>query len=223
MLGYEQGELEGRDSSELQWRDARPGQGDPAHAEGTRVVRGQRKDGEIVWTELTVSGFDDPDLGWCWVSVHRDISAHKEAEEFARTEGARLADALRGLPLLAYSADRDLRCTLLLDNLVDPVRDDTPRAGPAPELFGPFLADDITSLNRRVLVTGMSAYTEASLGDRWKVSLWVDPLLGDDGEIIGIVGRALGRDDDHAAPEVRDGDGAHAQRTRGPRVFSRLR
>jgi PAS domain S-box-containing protein len=221
MMGYEPGELEGRDSSELRWREATDKTSADAEG-GRRMVRGRRKDGATIWTDLTINGFDDPDLGWCWVSVHRDVSAARDADHAGQLRRARLAEALRGLPLLAYNADRDLRCTLLFDNLIDPLRDDVPRSGDDSELFGPLLADHVTSLNRRVLVTGTSAHLDVPVGKEAKVTLWVDPLLGDDGEILGIVGRALADRDDVFEPEPRRSEAEH--QTRRPRgVFSRLR
>jgi hypothetical protein len=175
-----------------------------------------------MWSELTISGFDDPDLGWCWVSVHRDVSAERDEQELGRLRQERLGEALRGLPLLAYTADRELRCTLLFDNLVDPARSDAPRSGPDDELFGPLLADQITTLNRRVLVTATSAAANVDAGERAVVRVSIEPVFTSSGELIGLVGSALAQQPITAAQVKVELEG-RAHRARGSGVFSRLR
>jgi PAS domain-containing protein len=187
------------------------------------VLRCRRKDGAVIASEFTLTGFDDPDLGWCWVTVHRDVSTQQREQELVRTESERLGEALRGLPILAYSADRELRCTLLFDNLIDPLRPARPRVGRDYDLFGPLLADQIANLNRRVLVTGKGARLEVDYGGRTTVTLWVEPVVTDDGEITGLVGSALGNGEKPLAPEVTPEAELQTHRGRGPRGFSRLR
>jgi hypothetical protein len=176
----------------------------------------------VISSEFTLNGFDDEDLGWCWVTVHRDVSAERREHDLVRARSERLGEALGGIPLLAYSADRELRCTLLFDNLVDPLRPAGPRSGRDYDLFGPLLADPISNLNRRVLVTGRRASAEAQFGGRATVTLSVEPVVGDDGEILGLVGSALGRQAGSARPDVTPEAEERTHRGR-PRVFSRLR
>ena len=225
MLGYQSGELEGRDSSDLDWQDER---GDAVYGdaseEQTRVLRARRKDGSFVWCELTLSGFDDPDLGWCWVTVNRDVTARREEMELATRRHERLGEALRGLPLLAYTADTDLNCTLLFDNLIDPVGSDGPRSGRNEDLFGPLLAERIANVNRRALVTGMSAREVVDFGRRGTVTVSVEPVTTADGDLVGLVGTALGHEGEGPVqPAIKGEADGHSHRVRAPRVFSRLR
>jgi PAS domain S-box-containing protein len=224
MLGYEAGELEGRDSAELDWQDP-SGNGIPRQAEedSTRLLRGRRKDGTYLWCELSLNGFDDPDLGWCWVTVNRDVTARRSAQEMTRLGHESLGTALRALPLLAYTADRDLRCTLLFDNLVDPLAESTgPRTGRDVDLFGPLLADQIANANRRALVTATSVRADVSYGPSGRVTLTVEPVISEAGELVGLVGSALA-DDALPLRDLRQAAEAETQAGRGPRGFSRLR
>jgi PAS domain S-box-containing protein len=44
-------------------------------------IQNVRKDGTRLWCSASVSAFDHPDHGRVWISIHQDITAHKQAEE----------------------------------------------------------------------------------------------------------------------------------------------
>ena len=189
MLGYESGELEGRPVSELEWDDPPAGPGTVSE------LRLRRRDGAEIWCETVVDGFEDVNLGWCWVGVHRDITVNREEKERMRLYGERLQDALHSLPALAYTADRELRCTLLFDNLVDPRDVTAGRTGSDMDLFGRSLAQHVGELNRRVFVTARPARAElgVDLHGPATVVVVVEPVLARDGMVAGLVGSVLDR------------------------------
>lgn len=67
-------------------------------------VRNVRKDGSVFWTHAVVSGFQHPEHGKVWISVHEDATARKQAEN----EVASLAfyDPLTALPNRRLMMDR---------------------------------------------------------------------------------------------------------------------
>jgi PAS domain S-box-containing protein len=218
MFGYAQGELEGRPASTLDWNEA----------SGEAAVRSlwrsadrfeaalRRKDGAAMWCEVTIDGFDDDDLGWCWVAVHHDITASKRASVAMKAQRDQLGLALRNLPALAYSTDRDLHTTLLFDNLVDPDRVAMPRAGSDAELLGPGLAERVTELNRRALVTGQRAEAEFAVDINGPMAVLVsaDPVRSEDGSLVGVVGSVVER----ASERVRPRFAVAAPRNERPRM-----
>ena len=88
IMGYELGELEGRPVTDINWEDE-PGQAtlvaERISADLERLgearyeLRNRRKDGSLIWCEAHVVGFDHPDHGRVWISVHQDVTAKREA------------------------------------------------------------------------------------------------------------------------------------------------
>ena len=88
IMGYEDGELDGRPVAEINWEDE-PGQAelvaeqistDLEHfGEARFELRNQRKDGSLIWCEARVVAFDHPDHGRVWVSVQDDVTSQREA------------------------------------------------------------------------------------------------------------------------------------------------
>src|SRR3954454_21619591 len=106
---------------------------------------------------------------------------------------------------MAYTTDRDLHSTLLFDSLVDPSRTVGLRKGGNVELFGHSLAKHVEDVNLRVLVTGRPARVEVDIELRGPaaVVLAVEPVLGGDGEVVGLVGTVLDRRERPDAPALR--------------------
>src|SRR4051794_9935060 len=188
MLGYEPGSTEGRRASSLGWEEHPITSG-----EGGHDVRLVRRDGATIWCELVTDGFEDRELGWCWISAYREVTTRKQERERALLESERLRGALRSLPALAYSADRNLQCTLLFDSLVEPGRAVGSEATDH-ELFGARLAPHVTALNSRVLVTARTATAvTGAVGGEPPIALAAEPVLAEDGTVVGLVGTALER------------------------------
>jgi PAS domain S-box-containing protein len=195
MFGYSRGELEGRPASKLDWIDPTG----EAHTRWRAADRFEaacrRKDGTQIWCEVTIDGFDDVDLGWCWVAVHHDVTERRESLERLAQQREQLRRALRNLPALAYTTDRDLRATLLFDNLVEPARGELPLTGTDPDLFGASLAKHVTRLNSRVLVSERPADAEVDvdLGGPATVLIAAEPDRAADGTVLGVVGSIVER------------------------------
>jgi PAS domain S-box-containing protein len=208
MFGYARGELEGRQASELDWTDE-TGAGTVSgmrslwRAADRFEAACRRKDGSVIWCEVTIDGFDDDDLGWCWVAVHHDITERREASSRLEAQHDQLGLALRSLSALAYSTDRDLQTTLLFDSLVDPGRIDTPLTGSDAELLGPALARYVTEMNARALVTGRETEAEFDVDIRgpMTVLIRVEPIHTADGAFGGVVGSVVERSSDRLAVE----------------------
>jgi PAS domain S-box-containing protein len=209
MFRYARGDLEGRPASDLDWIDASA----RAHPRTGRTLwratdrfeaNCRRKDGSPIWCEVTIDGFEDEDLGWCWVAVHHDITETKEATRRLESHQDQLGRALRSLPALAYTTDRDLRCTLLFDSLVEPDRDAMPLTGTDAELLGPSLAEHVTAVNARALVTRRRAEAEVEVDIRGPVTVLVaaDPIRGHDGTVAGVVGSVVERSNRFRAEPV---------------------
>ena len=215
MFGYSQGELEGRPASKLDWIDA----SGESHARWRAADRFEaacrRKDGSRIWCEVTIDGFDDVDLGWCWVAVHHDVTERRESFEALVQQREQLRRALRNLPALSYVTDRDLRATLLFDNLVDPARGGMPLTGTDSDLFGASLAKHVTKLNSRVLVSERPAGTEVEvdIGGPMTVLIAAEPDRAADGTVLGIVGSIVERTSHRVRAEL-GSEAARARRTR---------
>jgi PAS domain S-box-containing protein len=208
MFGYAHGELEGRQASELDWRD----ETGAAAVGGMRALwraadrfelACSRKDGSVIWCEVTIDGFEDDDLGWCWVAVHHDITDRRAAGRALEEQRDQLDLALRSLPALAYATDRDLQTTLLFDSLVDPDRTDTPCTGSDAELLGP-LARRVTKLNARALVTGVRVEGEFEVDIRGPVTVLIraEPMYAPDGAFAGVVGSVVQRSPEQVGADV---------------------
>jgi PAS domain S-box-containing protein len=195
MFGYSQGELEGRPASKLDWID----ESGKSHAHWRAADRFEaacrRKDGSRIWCEVTIDGFDDDDLGWCWVAVHHDVTERRESFEALAQQREQLRRALRNLPALGYITDRDLRATVLFDNLVEPARGEMPLTGTDSDLFGASLARHVTKLNSRVLVSERpaDAEVEVDIGGPMTVLIAAEPDRAADGTVLGIVGSIVAR------------------------------
>ena len=101
LLGYELGELDGRPVIDINWED------EPGHAklvaeqiaadlerlgEARFELPNRRKDGSVIWCEAHVVGFDHPDHGRVWVSVHQDVTSKRRARtRFSGGNGHSLA------------------------------------------------------------------------------------------------------------------------------------
>jgi PAS domain S-box-containing protein len=207
MFGYAPGELEGRPASDLDWTAT---SGAPAERSRWRVADrfeagGRRKDGSQIWCAVTIDGFEDHDLGWCWVAVHHDITEVRDTSRRLDLERDQLSRALRNLPALAYTSDRDLHTTLLFDSLVEPERGEMPLGGTDVELMGRSLAEHVTRLNARVLVSGRPAEAEVEVDIRGHrtVLVAVEPTHADDGSVVGVVGSVVERSSDRIRTELR--------------------
>jgi PAS domain S-box-containing protein len=88
IMGYEQGELDGRPVTDINWEDE-PGQAElvvkqisadlARFGEARCELRNQRKDGTLIWCEAHIVAFDHPDHGRVWVSVQQDVTSQREA------------------------------------------------------------------------------------------------------------------------------------------------
>ena len=88
IMGYELGELEGRPVTDINWEDE-PGDAtlvaERISADLERLgearyeLRNRRKDGSFIWCEAHVVGFDHPEHGRVWISVHQDVTAKRDA------------------------------------------------------------------------------------------------------------------------------------------------
>jgi PAS domain S-box-containing protein len=88
IMGYEDGELDGRPVADINWEDE-PGQAEriarqigadlERFGEAWCELRNRRKDGSLIWCEARVAGFDHPDHGRVWVSVQEDVTSQREA------------------------------------------------------------------------------------------------------------------------------------------------
>jgi PAS domain S-box-containing protein len=221
MLGYARGDLEGRAVAELDWVETSAVEGRARmrwRAADRFEAPCRRKDGSRIWCEVSIDGFDDEDLGWCWVAVHRDITANKEAILLLETQREQLGLALRSVPALGYTTDRDLRTTLLFDSLVDPERTVMPFTGSDVDLLGSSLAKHVTRLNARVLVTERRAEVEVDVDIRGPVTVLVvaEPLRGLGGDVLGVVGSVVERSSHRVRPELTV-EPARAHRSRARR------
>jgi PAS domain S-box-containing protein len=115
MLGYEQGDLNGRPSAVLN------APGERTLGEARSVVEALEEDGSwsgevrnltaaggAVWCRLAVSTFDHPQHGQVWVAVHSDITGEKETEQERERLLGELARSNRELEQFAYTASHDL-------------------------------------------------------------------------------------------------------------------
>ena len=103
MFGYAPGELIGKNVSIVNAPTDKSPEETAREIQGT-LVRYGRWEGEILnrkkdcttfWCRASVSTFDHPQFGPVWVSVHRDVSDRKRAQEQARAHQAELAHVLR--------------------------------------------------------------------------------------------------------------------------------
>jgi PAS domain S-box-containing protein len=191
MFGFGTGELEGRRSTDLDASE--PGSRQPGVlTAGQFEARCRCKDGSVMACEVTLDGFHDQYLGWCWVAVHRDVTAVREQQTAVAEYSDRLQRALHGLPALGYATDRDLHPSVLFDNLVHQGNGGV-RSGDAAELFGPELGAHVAEVNRRVHVTRRSATVDVDvdLVGPARLTLSAEPVLTRDGTIAGVVGSVL--------------------------------
>lgn len=219
MFGYSSGELEGRPASKLDWTDASGESHTRWRAADRFEAACRRKDGTRIWCEVTIDGFDDADLGWCWVAVHHDVTERRDSLERLAEQREQLRRALRSLPALAYITDRDLRATLLFDNLIEPARGENPLTGTDADLFGASLAKHVTQLNSRVLVSERPADAEVDvdLGGPTTVLIAAEPDRAADGTVLGVVGSIVER----SSHRVRSQLGSEAPRAGRSRALRR--
>ena len=88
IMGYEDGELDGRPVADINWEDE-PGQAEliarqisadlERFGEARCELRNRRKDGSLIWCEAHVVALDHPDHGRVWVSVQHDVTSTREA------------------------------------------------------------------------------------------------------------------------------------------------
>ena len=102
LFGYEPADLEGRNIAIV---NAPVGEDDGAavaaeiietlerDGRGTFRVHNRRRNGELFWTAATISPFDHPEHGPCWINVQRDITDQLALEEQMSDLAGRLADA----------------------------------------------------------------------------------------------------------------------------------
>ena len=68
-------------------------------------IKNIKKDGTTFWCDARVTKFDHPDYGTVWVSVHSDITEHKQAEEARQDSEAKYYDLYNNAPDMYYSLD----------------------------------------------------------------------------------------------------------------------
>lgn len=115
LLGYEPAELVGRHCLDI----VHPDDADVEHTvrhgllSGSETLtityRGLRKDGHVVWLESTIRAVPDPDTGVVreLMSITRDITARKQAEEALRAAERRYRTLVEQLPAIVYIEDAD--------------------------------------------------------------------------------------------------------------------
>lgn len=92
MFGYAQNELLGKPVAVVNAPLDKPPEAVALEIMGclerTGTWRGEianiRKDGVVFWCFVTISTFEHPDWGKLWLSIHQDITAHKQQEEKLR-------------------------------------------------------------------------------------------------------------------------------------------
>jgi len=194
IFGYELGELEGRQLSDLNW-EAEPQGNDLAaqldeHGEASFEVRNRRKDGTSIWTEAHVAEFEHPDLGTVWVTMQQDVTSRRRAQETLRMSERRFQMAMRDVPLVLYTMDRDLRYTWVFNNRVGIEGDESAVGRTELALFGPDAERALTKLNRRALA-GASVRVELQVDlptGAATLDITLNPLRGDSGQITGLTG-----------------------------------
>jgi signal transduction histidine kinase len=110
MLGYEAGELVGRDAATVTDGDPAPvAQALRREGEWHGELKSLRKDGTQVWCLVNVSVFDHPRHGEAWIAVATDITERRLAEAQMARENARLSGELESaLAELQFSRARIL-------------------------------------------------------------------------------------------------------------------
>ncbi|MBR8828964.1 MAG: PAS domain S-box protein [Gomphosphaeria aponina SAG 52.96 = DSM 107014] len=160
-----------------------------------------RKDGSIVWVNLTVSLVikvtGEPDY---FIGVIQDISKQQAAlKERKRTEEAlryseeRFRIALKNSPIVVFNQDKKLRYTWIYNPGFGFKAEDVIGKLDS-EIFLPENAQKLTNLKEKVLKSGVSTREEVVVNYNNNIKcydLTVDPLLSLDGKIIGVTCAAL--------------------------------
>jgi len=160
-----------------------------------------RKNGSIVWVNLTVSlvrkATGEPDY---FIGVIQDISKQKAAlaerkrtEEALRYSEERFRIALKNSPIVVFNQDRKLRYTWIYNSGFG-IKAEAIIGKTDDEIFLPENAAKLTNIKTKVLKTGVGTREEVIITDKNDLKcfdLTVDPLLNLDGEIIGVTCAAL--------------------------------
>lgn len=163
----------------------------PPHHENEILVEGGTRRALIAWNNMVVR---DPDNNIIGVSsIGEDITARRGAESALRASEAWLRSFVDSMDDVIFSLDTEQRHTAVYGRWVE-------RMGMSPEyflgrtareLFGPEAAQVHETSNTQVLTTGVSTTYEWEVnGLNFQTTL--SPLLGPEGEVIGLVG--VGRD-----------------------------
>ena len=120
LFGYPRGNLHGKPASILNGPNAESTPEEMAASiveslRATGVWRGQietvRADGEHFWCEADVSSYDDIEYGPVWISVYRDVTAQRRAEEALQASERRFRLIVDRTPLGLALVDHHLRLT----------------------------------------------------------------------------------------------------------------
>jgi PAS domain S-box-containing protein len=148
----------------------------------------RRKDNSCFFGEVVGRRLPDGRLQ----GILRDISERKQAEETIRKNEQRFRVALHRAPITVFTQDRDLRYTWLYHPHL--YRDRTVLGKTDAEILGPETASRLTELKQRVLTTGTPVRKEVVIlldGRNYSVDLTLEPLVDEEGNIIGITGASL--------------------------------
>lgn len=189
ILGRPKYELKGRD-----WREFLPPCGkDPQQGltgeHGRSEVRLLRSDGREVWVlvrEVVESDVYGLPVGR--IGTMADITGQILAREALRMSEERFRVAFKHSPVTVLAYGVDMRCTWIFNGpstMVGRRDDEVLPAGEAAHLM---------RLQREAMETRCGRRDEAALtinGERRVVDIWYEPLLGEDGEVSGVVGAAV--------------------------------
>ena len=153
-----------------------------------------RKDGTEIWVDLSAHPIpgEETDGARYWVSVRRNITERKRAEEALRDRQARLRMLVDQMPAILWTTDMELRITSS-DGAGLAKFDLTPG-----QLVGTMLMDFLQTYDPTYLP--LTAHFRALAGESssyemefrgWMFQTHIEPLRDAEGEIIGTVGVTL--------------------------------
>ncbi len=222
IFGYGPGELRGRHVSVLN----APTGGDPVRT-ATEIdsalreagawrgeVLNVRKDGTAFWGHTTISKLDHPEYGEVYVSLQRDVTGRKRAEDALRENEKRLNDILSGVGSAIFIKDTHYRYTYVNRAVCDlfrlPKEEILGKSDDA--FFSGSSVEEIQKSDRRVIEQGETvAREEVDLTPSdglprtyWAVKM---PLRDSRGNIYGLCGISTDiTDHKHAEEALRESE-----------------